>query len=231
VPASKIRCFTTIQSVAADPRTAIENLKSETKLIAEALAAIGLPENALNLTTTRILEWEKKPRGQNFYYPSHTNGLSPKADFQSYTAIAHASFDVSLDGVALDDLTLHPYEICQRLRGHTVFESREIIVLFVGEIDANQIANARKKAYNEAFDDAKTFASISDRSLGKIAALTPETDGRWRYWSGLAYGYWSDENSDANPLTQFTPAENEIFGSDPLKLSRNITIELRFNIE
>jgi len=229
VAATTMRCFTTIQTIGAEPRAAIENLKSQKKLIADAVNAIGLPKNTLKFTPTKILEWEIEPK--NHWYRSDSTGLSPKTDLENYTAVAHATFDISLDDANADDLTLKTYETCQKLRGHSVFESREIVVIFVGKLDTKQIKDAKKRAFDEAFSDAKTLASISGKALGKMAALTPSIDGRWMYSADLGYQSWSQQRNTLNPLSGFSPAENEVFGSNAFKLARTFSIELRYDIE
>ena len=38
-------------------------------------------------------------------------------------------------------------------------------------------------------------------------------------------------SAEKNPLDNFSPAENEVFGNDASKLSRTYSVELRFSVE
>ena len=230
VPAKILRGFVTLESVDVEPRNAIANLNAKKKTAIDALKTIGVHENSTKTTSTRILEWDTTPKTSN-YYRSNTNGFLPTTDSDEYTAVAHLSFDIPLTGMDPDELIILPHDTCKRLKKETVFESRKIFFLYVGETKESQIADATKKAYGEALASAQSTAALSGRSLGKLAALTPETNGRWRYWSEPSYGYWTDDAAEKNPLSNFSPADNEVFGNDASKLSRTCSVELRFNIE
>ncbi len=83
-----------------------------------------------------------------------------------------------------DQIALLPHDVCKNLQKHTVFESSKIYFLYIGQAEQKQINQATKKAYDEqAFENAKSMAELLEERLGKLVALTPEIDGRWRYWA------------------------------------------------
>ena len=230
VPARILRGFLTLESVDVDPRNAIANLRVKKKLAIDAVRTIDVLPDSIKTTSTRILEWEKKPKYWTLN-PFGSNGLSPAVDTDKFTAVVHLSFDIPVTDMDSDELTIMPYDVCKRLQKQSVFESTKIVLLYIGEVKETQIRDANKKAYDEALADAKSIASLSGRPLGKLASLTPEVNGRWRYWSDLEYGYWNDEEAGMNAMTNFSPSENEVFGTDASKLSRTFSVELRFSIE
>ncbi len=233
VSANFLRGFVTLDSVDAEPRNAIANVSAKKKAAFDALKTIGVPEKSIKTTSTRILQWyDAKPKIL-INYSSSTNALVLTTDSHEYSAVADLSFDIPLAGLDPDELSILSYDACKRLKKQSVFESSKFFFLYVGELTESQIKDATKKAYSEALANAESIAEVSGRSLGKLAAITPEIDGRWRYWSQLTYGYWNDYSTSAeeNPLAKFSPAENEVFGSDASKLSRTYSVELRFSVE
>jgi hypothetical protein len=230
VPAKILRGFVTLESVDVEPRNAIANVSAKKKAAIGALRTIGISEDSIKTTSSRIPEWETTPKNWSFY-GSTTNALLPTMESKEYAAVAYISFDIHLTEMTADELTILPHDTCKRLKSQPVFEASKIYFLYVGELKESQIKDVSKKAYDEALASAKATAALSGRSLGKLAALTPEINGRWRYWSELTYGYWNDTAAEKNPLSNFSPAENEVFGNDPSKLSRTYTVELRFDLE
>lgn len=58
-PATKIRCFTTIKSQAADLAAAMKDLEAKKKSIADALDAAGLSKNTLKFSELKIPHWKQ----------------------------------------------------------------------------------------------------------------------------------------------------------------------------
>lgn len=230
VPAKTLRGFLTLESVHVDPRNAIANLSAKKKAAIDAFKTINIPEDSIKTTSSRIPEWDATPRTGSFY-GVNTNALLPTTESKEITAVAYVSFDIPVAEMTMDELAILPHDTCKRLKSQPVFESSKIYFLYVGELTESQIKDVSKRAYDEAFTSAKSTVALSGRTLGKLAALTPEVNGRWRYWSELTYGYWNDAAAEKNPLSAFRPAENEVFGNDPSNLSRTYTVELRFNLE
>ncbi|HMP71520.1 MAG TPA: SIMPL domain-containing protein [Pirellulaceae bacterium] len=230
VPAKTLRGFVTLESVDVDLKNAVANVSAKKKTAVDALKTIGVPENSIRITSTRIPEWDTAPRAWNVYGPANI-GLVPTTDSEEYKAVAYLSFDMPLAGMDPDELIILPHDTCKRLKKQAICESSKIVFLYVGELTDAEIKDATKKAYDEALANAKSTALFSGRSLGKLAALTPEMNGPWRYWSEPTYGYWQNEAAETNPLSNFRPAENEVFGNDASRLSRTYSVELRFNIE
>ncbi|MCA9191353.1 MAG: hypothetical protein KDB03_06320 [Planctomycetales bacterium] len=230
VPATKLRLFTTLASIADEPQAAIRHLASDKESISKVMAEMGVTRDTFSFTSPRIIEWERTPENR-LYGRSGGVGLLLKTDLNSYTAMAHVAMDFFLEEAESAQIVLRAYETCQQLRSHDVFKNCEFIVLFVGEVSEVQITDAKKKAYEEAFSDAQTLASLSGRSLGRLSAITPEIDGRWRFMPGFSYANQLGGITEIDLLAHFAPAENEVFGSDPLKLTRIYTVELRFEID
>lgn len=230
VPASLLRGFVTLKTVDDDPRIAIANLSAQKKGAIAALTAINIPADSIKTTTTKILEWDSSPNVLN-YYRDDDDALVPTTISEKSTAVAHISFDIPLDGIDSDELVILPFDIQQSLEKTSVFESNNLHFLYVGEVKESQINDAKKKAYDEALENAQSIMRLSGRKLGKLVALTPEVNGRWWYWSEPTYGYWNEIAESKNPISNFRPLENEVFGNDPANLSRHYSIELRFEIE
>ena len=230
VPAKILRGFVTLESVDVDPRNAIANVSAKKKAAFDAFKTINIPEDSIKTTPSRIPEWDTTPKTGSFY-GANTNALLPPTESKEITAVAYVSFDIPVVEMTMDELVILPHDTCRRLKSHPVFESSKIYFLYVGELKESQVKDVSKKAYDEALTSAKSTVALSGRSLGKLAALTPEVNGRWRYWSELTYGYWNVAAAEKNPLSNFSPAENEVFGNDPSKLSRTYTVELRFDLE
>jgi hypothetical protein len=226
VPAKVLRGFVTLESVDVEPRMAIKKVRSQKTAAIIALKSISVPENLIKTTATCIPEWEATT---NIH--AGANALLPATDSQPVVAVAHVSFDILLVGMDSDELAILPHDTCKRLRSQAVFENSKIYFLFVGELTQHQVKEAFNKAYKEARANALSAVALSGRSLGKLEALTPERNGAWGYWSKPTYGYWDGEDAKTNPLSNFVPADNEVYGNDASKLSRNYSIELRFNIE
>lgn len=226
--ATKLRGFTTIESKAENPRAAVTILNAKKESGIAALLKSHEVEKTIHYTTTKIVEWEKKPSSQ--FSQSTKLGLWPSSNLGSYTAITRVSFDISLEGLDADEMLVLPFEICKQLAACPALESNPIVVLYVGEVDETQIVKTKQLAYDEAAAEAISLATLSGRSLGKLAELTSRGEGtRWgslRRTYGTAYG---DDVADSS-LSHFAPAENEVFGTDPLNLSRTYSIELRFDI-
>ena len=130
--------------------------------------------------------------------------MLPTTESKEITAVAYVSFDIPVAEMTMDELAILPHDTCKRLKSQPVFESSKIYFLYVGELKESQIKDVSKKAYDEALTSAKSTAALSGRSLGKLAALTPEINGRWRYWSELTYGYrvrirWFNEAEQVRP--------------------------------
>lgn len=229
VPAKSLRGFVMLESVDDDPRTALENVNAKKKDAIEALKSVAVLENSIKTTSVRILEWEPERKDSIFGGPNNSGALSVKESSES-TAVVYMSFDIPVDGKNSDELTILPYDVCKRLEEKTVFESSKFFFLYVGEVSDPQIKEGLRKAYKEALANANSSAVLSGRTLGKLLALTPEVKGNW---SSLepSYGIRNVEGSEKNPMSQFSPSGNEVFGMDPSKLSRTCSIELRFNIE
>jgi len=157
--------------------------------------------------------------------------LLPSTAWESYTARTHLSFDIPLGELDADERLLLIYDISQRLRKHTIFESCEIIVIYVGEVKDTQVADVTKKAYEEAHVHAKSIATLTGRSLGKLLALTPTINDLSRYGSKPSYSYLLEQMGEKKPLAHFAPAENEVVGFDAAELSQTHRVELRFEIE
>ena len=102
-------------------------------------------------------------------------------------------------------------------------------MLFVGEVDAVQIAKAKKLAFDEAHEEAKSLSALAGKSLGKMANISLDVSGRWGSSYRLSYGFWGRDKP--TPLEHFSPGENEVFGTDPSNLSRKFEVSLSFNIE
>jgi hypothetical protein len=230
VPASVLRGFVTLKSVAEEPRNAIANLNAKKKAAIAALTAIDVAESSIKTTTTRILEWDTSPNILNVYR-TESDPLVPTTGPADCTAIAHLSFEIAVAGVDLDEMIVLPFDILKRLEAVSVFESNKIYFLYVGEVNDSQINEAKKNAFEEAMANAQATAAISGQKLGKLVALTPDVNGGWWYQSEPTYGYWNRQDASQNPIPNFRPAENEVFGNDPSNLSRDISIELRFKIE
>ena len=102
-------------------------------------------------------------------------------------------------------------------------------MFYVGEVTEAEINNATKKAHDEALAKCKKIAALAGRNLKKLFALTPNA-------GALNYGlvpsrYSNDASTRKNPLCEFGPAENEVFGKDHSELTRMYIVELRFEIE
>ena len=230
VPATKLRFFTTIESVEDEPRTAIEKLNLHKKSAIAALKEIKIPDGSFQFTPTKIHEW--LPQTDKYFgWRAERGVLLPSTEWESYTARAHLSFDIPLGELDADERLLLIYDLSQRLRKHTVFESCEIISIYVGEVKEAQAADATKKAYEEAHAHAKSIAALTGRSLGKLLALTPTINDRSRYGSEPSYNYQLEQMGEKKPLAYFAPTENEVVGFDAAELSRAHRVELRFEIE
>jgi len=232
VPATKLRFFTAIDAVDDEPRTAIENLNLHKKSAITALKEIKIRGDSVQFTSTRILEWMPQTE-RSFGWRPKTGVLLPSTstEWESYTARAYFSFDIPLGELNADERLLLVYDTNQQLRKHAVFESSEIIAIYVGEVTKAQSVDATKKAYEEARANAKSIAAHTERSLGKLLALTSTVSGRSRYLSEPSYGYSLEQMGEKEPLAYFAPAENEVFGVDGAELSQTHRVELRFEIE
>ena len=230
VSAHLLRGFLTLESIDQEPRNAIANIAAQKKAATEALKAVGISETFIKITSTKMLEFQETPK-EFRTNRSDINALLPTTDSQEYSAVAYLRFDIPLSGKDSDELALLPHEVCRSLKKYPVFDSTKVCFLYIGKLEQEQINQATKKAYKEALENAKSIAQLSRRTLGKLLALTPEVDGRWRYMSNLSYDQWSEGDANKNPLSQFSPAEDEVFGNDASKLSRTCSVELRFAIE
>lgn len=230
VPATKLRFFATIESVADEPRTAIENLSVNKKSAIAVLKELKIPDDSFQFTPTRIHEWMPQT-DKVFGWRAERGVLLPPTEWESYTARAHLSFDIPLGELDADERLLLIYDMSQRLRKHTVFESCEIIAIYVGEVKEAQAADATKKAYEEAHAHAKSLAKLTGRSLGKLLALTPTINDQSRYGSEPSYNYQLEQMGEKKPLAYFAPAENEVVGFDAAELLQAHRVELRFEIE
>lgn len=228
VPASLLRGFVTLKSVDEDPGKAIATLSAQKKAAIAALTAINVPEGSIKTTTTKILEWDN-PKSEFNYISSDDEAIVPTTGAIESTAVTHMSFDISLVGVDSDERLILPFDICQRLEKTPVFESNNFHFLYIGEVNESQINEAKMKAYEEALASAQSSVALSGRKLGKLVALTPGVNGRW--WPEPTYGYWTAQAASRNPISNFRPAENEVFGNDPANLSEDHSVELRFEIE
>lgn len=230
VPAKYLRCFTTLKAIESDPPAAILKLKDLKKAAKEALTTCGISEKDVSMTATRILETEWKTDAWRAAY-GLTGGLLLPSNLESGTALSHVSFDIHLEATDPDELAALPYVIFKRLKEHNVFEACDFKFLFIGELEDSQMKDAYQKAFAEASSDAKAMAMLSGRSLGKLAAMTPEVNGRWWGWSAGYDGHSWDHNAALNPLSQFKPKENEVFGADPNELKRSCSLELRYSLD
>ncbi|MDP1562830.1 MAG: hypothetical protein Q8M16_15745 [Pirellulaceae bacterium] len=67
VPAILLRGFVTFESVDEEPRNALTNLQATKKAAVAALTAIGVAENSIKTTSTKILEWDTAQKALNVY--------------------------------------------------------------------------------------------------------------------------------------------------------------------
>jgi hypothetical protein len=229
VPAKLLRGFTTIESVDADPREAITKLKALKKSAVDALQGLGVGKDSIKISASKILEWDTTPRQMNLFYQD-SFALSPAIEASEYTAVAFVSFDVPVAGKDSDELSLLPYDICKRLRAQAPFESSKIDMFYVGELTEAVINDATKQAHDEALAKCKKFAVIAGRNLKKLVALTPDA-GAANYGLVRPSRYSNDASTGKNPLCEFCPAENEVFGKDHSELTRTFSVALRFEIE
>ncbi|MBX3419174.1 MAG: SIMPL domain-containing protein [Pirellulaceae bacterium] len=229
VSAKKLRVFTTLRISDSDPRQAINKLNEAKTTVIKSLRAIGVAETAINFTSPQFAEWEHSSR--TTYYYRQSDGIFIPSHFRTHSAVTYLSFDVPIETDNEDEITLLPYEISKKLSDIPELKLKKVVMLYIGEVDETQITEVNKRAYDEAMTYANSIAELSGRKLGKLQALTPQIDGRWRYRSDLTYGSWNYDRVDDFPQANFHPSENELFGTNPQELSRTYSIELRFEIE
>jgi len=155
VPATKIRCFTTIKSQAADLAAAMKDLEAKKKSIADAIDAAGLSKNTLKFSEPKIPYWKQLSENSGGFGGGRElkEVLLDELDDEEYETEMHCTFDVSIEAEDAKNSILSIYEKCRRLNKQAAFESLEVEVLFVGEVDAAQIAKAKKLAFDEAHEE------------------------------------------------------------------------------
>lgn len=230
VTAKTLRGFTSIEVVDREPREAIAKLKVARKSAIEAIKnAIGVTDNAIKVTPTVIAGWDQLPEGFRML-PRTSTAISP-TELDEYTAVVHLCFDVAVKSLDVDELALLPHDVSSRLKKQPDFESSDFVFFYVGEVSDEQAKQATKRAYDEAFDNAKKLTALSSRSLGKLVELTAGSEGSSRYWVDRGYGSLSTDNLKSSPLANFKPLVNEVFGANPADLTRVFSVDLRFEIE
>lgn len=231
VPARTLRGFTSIEVVDREPREAIAKLKVARKSAIEAIKkAIGVSDAAIKASPAMVAEWENLPKGYSLM-PRNSSTISP-TELEEYTVAVHLCFDVALNGLDKDELAILPHDVSSRLKKQPEFESSEFDFLYVGEVSDEQAKQATKRAYDEAFDNAKKLTALSSRSLGKLVELTAGSEGGSRYWVNRGYVTtpWAGD-SKSSPLSNFKPAQNEVFGANPAELTQIFSVDLRFEVE
>lgn len=103
-------------------------------------------------------------------------------------------------------------------------------MFFVGELTESAINDATKTAHDEALAKCKQIASLAGRNLKKLVAITQDAGGA-NYGLVRPSRYSNDGSTGKNPLCEFGPAENEVFGKDHSELTRTFSVTLRFEIE
>ena len=217
-PAKKLRFFISFKAIDTDPPAAIAKLKTDKAAIIAALGKAGATEGSVKFSATRIREWEREEPGS---FGSGSVGLAPTVSGQDFTATTRASFDVTLEGLSPDEFPTKLHEVFQLLPKPD-FDSPKITVMYVGEVEAAQIAEARKKAYDTALAEAKALASLTNHTLGKLAAIKASMTNEAASTSFFA----QLEDVTSN----FAAQKNEILSPDPQSLSLDCIIELRFEI-
>ena len=230
VQAKTLRGFTSIEVVDREPREAIARLKVARKSAIEAIKkAIGVSDGAIKASPAMIAEWGHLQKGFGMW-SREAPTISP-TELDEYTAATHLCFDMTLKSLDEDELAILPHDVYSRLKKQPEFESSDLVFLYVGEVSDEQAKQATKRAYDEAFDNAKKLTALSSRSLGKLVELTAGGEGSSRYWFDLGYGNFSNDNLKSSPLANFKPLANEVFGSNPAELTRVFSVDLRFEIE
>lgn len=230
VTAKTLRGFTSIEVVDQEPKEAIAKLKVARKSAIDSIKKeLGVADNAIKASPAMIAEWRDLPKSFGMW-SREANTISP-SELDEYTAVVHLCFDMTLKNFDEDELAILPLDVARRLKKQPEFESSDFVFLYAGEVSDEQANQATKRAYDEAFDNAKKLTTLSSRSLGKLVELTAGSEGSSRYWFDRGYGTLSTDKSKSSPLANFKPLVNEVFGTDPADLTRVYRVDLRFEIE
>jgi hypothetical protein len=245
---TKLRLFATLTARDEDARRAVTSLAEKKKTARDKLQSLGVKPIEVRMSPSRILEWNSTTDDWWWYrlrYAMRVPGEQPS----SYTAYAAVQVDWEIKEQTGDDLILMPIDLVGRIRDAGVFgaaradraqsdpddPAREIYMLFVGDISEEAGTDATKRAYEEANAQAMKLAATTQRTLGKLATMSPRVEGTsfwlWDCEYATRYAFESRENRVIpNPMSEFTHLPSEVFSADPADLHRTYSIELRFEL-
>lgn len=227
LPADMLRGFITIKATDAEPKQALVKLHSKKQLALEIFQKCGAEKTTLKSSGAHISELHAKTTVQSMFSPS-ISILSPPTQLDSYTAAESLSFDLLLRGKNDDEIVLLPHEICERIRASELFDSDSIQMLYVGKVNPNQSRDAMKSSIDQAKQEARVLAELAGVSLGKLVAMNSQNRGTGSYWTSRSN---IDTAISSNPLAYFQPADDEVLGIDPQKLSATYSVELRYDLK
>lgn len=256
---TKLRLFTALTARDKDSRLAVSSLAAKKKSTRDKLQALGMKPLAVSFAPIRILEWHDDVDYWAFARSANAMRIPTKQP-SSYTAYAAVQVDWEIKEQTNDELTLMVIDLMGRIRNAAPFggaqtdqaqsdldaAAREMFMLFVGEISEKAVTDATKRAYDEANAQATKLAATTNRTLGKLATMSPRVEGySWWLWgdeyatSYLALGGMSGmggwggmkKSGVPHPMTEFRPLPSEVFGADPAGLHRSYSMELRFELK
>lgn len=255
---TKLRLFTTLTARDEDCRRAVSSLAEKKKSATAKLQTLGVKPTAVSFSPIRILEWHRGAEDWSWTLRGSAYAMCvPSQKPSSCTAYAAVQVDWKIKEQAADESILMLVDLMGQIRNAAPFgvapadqtqsgfddASREIFMLFVGEISEEAETDATKRAYDEANAQAAKLAATTNRTLGKLTAMAPRVDGYslWHWDDGYATSYlglggmggWTSTRKSGipHPMAEFRPLPSEVFDADPGGLRRSYSIELRFELK
>ena len=236
VKPEKLRLYTTVLAEGDSGKMAVQNLAEKKKLITKNLQSIGVANSAITFAQTRILEWGAMSQGYGAI-------VIPKDTIPSYTASIALQVDWGIKGKVHDELIEMAIEITDRLCEEAVFGvvenngnfpipinfPSEIYIVFVGNYSDAAIDDAQKLAFDEAVARANSIANISGQTLGKLESIVYDVSDRNSFSFGGMGGMVQDK-SIQNPMLDFSRSPTEICNANPSNLSKEVSIQLRYEL-
>lgn len=245
---TKIRMFSTLAEADSDVKKAVTKLAEKKKTAIEKLKSIDVKEDAIQITETKILEWNRQDKnGLFFWRPDNVIRVHQEPQEQ-YTTYAAIQVDWEIKDLNNDELIVKMIDLMDRIKQSNVFAAAEkderrkdyildpspdIYFLFVGEISEEASIDACKRAYEEAHGQAMKIAAATGQTLGKVKSITSEKEGCWwGFETELFYDYDNEKDSPfPDPRAAFRHSPSEVSSVHPANLYRVFKVELRYEIK
>ena len=239
VEATHVRLFAVLSESNENAKEAILNLEERKKSATTALIKLGCVPGSINFTSTKLDSWEwnsTQPWQSSYDIALKVPNFEP-LNSKAYTSL-RVDWEYKANTGGGPQLFL--LDLVDQLRTSKVLCGEEerpedfagnVFIAFVGRISNDKAQSAFKSAVQDADVQAAEIAKLTARELGKLKSIVPQVADEMKLFTTLSSSLYPAGSNWPNPFAQLPKSPDEVYGSDPARLSRSYKVELHYELK